>query len=483
VVAGLAMSVAFGASAPFIQPFEHKAHASEFQTAASYKYEAYQEEALNYLNKLRAPSGAIQLKLDPILTKAAENHAKYLNMNNVTEFINSTGEDSTKSGYTGRTVFDRIKAEGGDISIGTFFDVAYLGEKTSIEDAINKLLQRDPQILENRMEYIGIGQSGGKLVIVRKVADLPYTSKGATYPSNGQTNVDVDYKPLSRDVTLYGATKGVNGTFSGNPVHYLRPIAINKNSGFTMKLFDSNGAEVDCYKNGPTLFPKEVLKYNETYTAKVSYTTGSDAKAPFVPNQKIEEVWSFTTKADGATPTQPQQPTNPVKPVFSDYEAGQYWSEDMLWATDKGLIRGFEGASSNQYLLKPYEHLTEAQFLTVLFRYLKPTELDSQPKTGWFASQAYSLAQQYKLPVLGGANNTTVANAGITRGKMAQIWVSAIKGQTVTEEEAVQFMYDAKLSDGFSATEKTYESYHPIEVLKRGQLAKFFKSYDSYLNS
>jgi hypothetical protein len=164
-----------------------------------------------------------------------------------------------------------------------------------------------------------------------------------------------------------------------------------------------------------------------------------------------------------------------TKPVFDDYASGMYWSDSMLWGIDKGLIAGYQGTSDNHYLLKPYDQLTEAQLLTIMFRFLDPQKLNSlqSGNTNFFAEGAYKIALSKGLPV-----DKAKASQPITRGYMAQLLASAHFNKEVSVRDAVQFMYDAGLSNGFSPTEKTYDTYGVNDILLRGQVASFFMKYD-----
>ena len=138
-------------------------------------------------------------------------------------------------------------------------------------------------------------------------------------------------------------------------------------------------------------------------------------------------------------------------------------------------------------LLKPNEQLTEAQFLSVLFKYAKPDELKStKAKTDHWASVQYQLAEKYNQPTKATLKNTSSAGKPITRGRMAQILASLDKGKVVSEQTAVQFMYDAKLSNGRSDAKgnypMTYKSYGANDPLMRAHIVTFMKNYDTYLS-
>ncbi|MFS0576431.1 M14 family zinc carboxypeptidase [Sporosarcina sp. 179-K 3D1 HS] len=168
---------------------------------------------------------------------------------------------------------------------------------------------------------------------------------------------------------------------------------------------------------------------------------------------------------------------------FVDYKEGEYWSEPILWSVEKGLISG--SVINDRRYLKPMDNLTEAQFLAILFRYAKPDELSTTvPQSKHWASVPYQLAAEYQLPVEGSLGNMEKANKPITRSKMAQILASFHFGDPyISLEEAVQFMYEANISNGYDASNKTFENFGVNDILKRAHISTFFMKYDSFLQN
>jgi uncharacterized protein YkwD len=74
---------------------------------------AYSEQALiglKYINELRTKMGLQTVKLNPYLTKAAENHSNYLETNVLTGHTETVGG----KGFTGVRPRDRVISLGGD---------------------------------------------------------------------------------------------------------------------------------------------------------------------------------------------------------------------------------------------------------------------------------------------------------------------------------------------------------------------------------
>ncbi|MBY0053671.1 hypothetical protein H7K32_18820 [Brevibacillus agri] len=72
---GLAIILAISGISTLFSSTSVKAESSD------YIYTKEQLDALNHLNEIRSKIGVHPVKLNPFLTKAAENHAKYLNIN------------------------------------------------------------------------------------------------------------------------------------------------------------------------------------------------------------------------------------------------------------------------------------------------------------------------------------------------------------------------------------------------------------------
>ncbi|MFC3886491.1 CAP domain-containing protein [Bacillus songklensis] len=156
---------------------------------------------------------------------------------------------------------------------------------------------------------------------------------------------------------------------------------------------------------------------------------------------------------------------SPSITAYHDFNEKAYWAQPATWAVEQGVMRGYV----NEHLLKPYQVLTEGQYLTMLLRYLAPKELGDTPLSANHWSTAYQVAERYHLPVKGIAK----ANVPIRRGDTALILAQAVTGKVMTEEQAVKWMYDHQISTGYQTKQgtypKTYESFHPNASLTRAQ--------------
>jgi Uncharacterized protein with SCP/PR1 domains len=464
-------------------------HTASVASAASFNFSKEHQDVLASLNAVREKLGLGKLELDPYLTEAAQNHAEYLTTNKTT----GHGEDPKKSGYTGSNATDRAKAVGYGNQSGLRSGV---NEVVSYDDStlmktldgfLNKTVVHRDFLLGHSDVKIGFGISGSNAVFnIGATASDVQPPSYFSYPYNGQKDVGTYFMGSWENpdpLKPFGVSK------TGFVISY---YTAEWADSFTAKITDSKGTNVPFFSDETGLvhlYPKQELKAGETYTVNVKYGNRND-------------TWSFTTKSSASTPTNPTTPTTPVDTSigkqFADFQTGKYWTENMVWALEQGLIAGYEEynpkTGKTEKLLKPATELSEAQFLTILFRHSESSlVMMTEPKDKkWWASQAYVIAEKLKLPTKGSHSNVKAANAPMTRGEMAVVLASYYNmkykgGKALTERQAVQMMYDMKISEGYNDaygnTPKTYESYGASKVLLREHVVSFMKRYDDYLKT
>lgn len=474
----VALSVTLGVSsiAPYAPSFLEPVQVE----ASGFNYTQEQQQALNHLNSIRSAVGIKSVQLNPYLNKSAENHANYIDINGLGD---GHTETQGKKGYTGTKAADRMKAVGINLDNYTSAgEVSASGQKSLI-DGINSFMDtawHREALLSSSITEIGIAIKNGD-VVINYVSTDSSEDVDTAYPYDGQTGVGIGYygNEIPNPIEKYGIDK------SGYIISYTpKPRTSVLDMKFSLK--DSKGNTVPVFEQMSRVatsffFPKQELKYGEKYTANVKYSNKYTGEV-------INKTWSFTTKTkDGSTtqPTKPTQPTQPSNPTgFADFKTGQYWSDNMLWAIEKGLISGYTNVKNPktgklENLIKPQDNLTESQFLAVMFRYTNPTELsNTKPTTSWWASTSYQLAQKYNLPTNATLSNRTQADKPITRGKMAQILASKHFGKLVDERTAVDFFLKNKIT-----SQKDYNDYMPKGTLTRAHIVTFMKNYDTYLKS
>lgn len=431
--------------------------------AADFNYTQDQQKALNHLNALRAEMGLNPVKLNPFLNKAAQNHTNYLFTNGKQYGISGHTETKGTTGFTGIALKDRAEAVGltGDLALGE--GLAYGRPLTDSIDSLMYLPLHRVDMLDPNLVEVGVGysQDGDTLGInSRTTFSFAYLfnsnedsiAKEVTYPYDGQTNVGL-YFDSSMESPNPLKDFGVDET--GFAITYSPTFDLwIENVKFTLK--DSKGTNLegftrDAFVGASHFFPKQKLKPNEKYTVTVSYKDQfSEATGG--------KTWSFTTTKTPLSGEPVATPTPAPKPTYADFQTGQYWSNDMLWAIDKGLIGGYinqkhptdKRIKTKGNWLNPYGNLTVLQMQTVLTRYAKVANI-SNPK----------------LPTATGAST-------VSRGQLAQALVSLHTGKSVTVQQAVQFMIDNNLT-----TQKSYASFNVGGQLKRAHIATFVKGYDT----
>lgn len=182
-----------------------------------------------------------------------------------------------------------------------------------------------------------------------------------------------------------------------------------------------------------------------------------------------------------------------TKPItaYTDYKANEYWASPMQWAVEKGIIKGYpemNHPATGKYgsWLDPHGKLTEAQYLTMLFRMTEEDKVDSTlPQIDHWASVPYQLAKEYNLPVKGNLSNMNPSNSIVTRGEMARILASFHQGKQVSVQDAVSWMYNNNLALGYTDAAgnppKTFASFGVNDQLTRAHVVSFLQRYDTFL--
>lgn len=157
--------------------------------------------------------------------------------------------------------------------------------------------------------------------------------------------------------------------------------------------------------------------------------------------------------------------------VYKDLKSN-YWAYDSFkWGVAFGIITGYSDKT-----IKPENTLTESEFVAMLCRYyvdtynLKPTAMQGEH----WSQGYYEALAKYELPFLGRTDDT-VKTSPITRGRVAMI-TAAQFGFNLTEEQAIYFMYENRLSTGLELAKRTLESYGKDKALKRAEAVTFLKN-------
>ncbi len=255
-------------------------------------YSKEAKEALDYINKIRKDAGLSEVKLNPFLTKAAENHSKYMNMGNPYDHDEIEG----RKGFTGVEPKGRVLAAGGDSRLsGGVFEVLSASNssvKPSIDRLIGTSYHRTPFLNPFTME-IGVGLDGRFFTMLASSNDSKATNT-SMYPYNGQKDVPTTFVGASEDpnpLKKFGIER------SGYVISFQPPYILDtKKIDATIK--DSKGKNVpffsEWYMGFWFFYTKEPLKNSETYTVSVNYNPLYEEE---FEGKTLNKTWSFTTES------------------------------------------------------------------------------------------------------------------------------------------------------------------------------------------
>lgn len=287
---------AVGTTVPLTQPIEA-------QASTEYTYSAQQQKALKLFNDYRVKCGLNPVKLNPYLTKAAQNHANFLLANGYSTY----GHDEKKGlkGYTGIDPTARVKATGYTppeyntiVEVASFEDSSTLAVKGLIENAyLHRLVMLSPSLTQ-------VGISDGNITVIDGVQDPDIESEEFMFPYDGMTNVPTYFSDAFEDPN---PLRFFDKEESGTIITYNIAQKYDLSEDTTIKLYDPQGNLVPSYYRSNFLdtistYPKKELKKGTTYTAKVKFYDNNSKKT-------ISREWSFTTEGKAPTP----KPSTPVK--------------------------------------------------------------------------------------------------------------------------------------------------------------------------
>lgn len=172
--------------------------------------------------------------------------------------------------------------------------------------------------------------------------------------------------------------------------------------------------------------------------------------------------------------------------TYDDYDAKASWADAMRHFVDKGQVNTYAThpkTAKQGHWLHPDGGLTEGQLLTTLTKSLYTKEYDqTKPTKGVAYSVAYKVAAEHgldtKATLTKGRDQATKV---VTRGQYAKILASAFYKKKVSQDEAIFFMYDARITKGLKNKEgfyqRSYASYGKSYKVDRGSGFDMLKTY------
>ena len=311
------------------------------------------------------------------------------------------------------------------------------------------------------------------------LTELPFSREHFQYDSNSTENIkfstmnyDFDL-PLTKSKHFFETNQKVSATT--NVTFRTRPTTDSSSMG--------------TLREGEIVTITGPFEYEEVSTKKNHFVWYPVKRSDGTEGYVASSYLNYSASTPTPTPTPPvatPQDYSAYAEKFADFSTTAWWRDDMIWAIDRGLIRGYSNewnAKTKKYetQLQPNTQLTEAHFLTIFFRYAQKDEIASVKNTSsWSRSGIYSMAKKYKMPVLANENSKAskaLAEKGIRRGKLAQLMASYHYGKTVSETTAIQFFMDNGLTTATSIVE-----YKPDQILTRAHISAFIQRYESFLS-
>ncbi|CAM5183637.1 hypothetical protein UACE39S_05402 [Ureibacillus acetophenoni] len=184
-----------------------------------------------------------------------------------------------------------------------------------------------------------------------------------------------------------------------------------------------------------------------------------------------------------------------TSPAYNDLDSSQYWAKNMEWMVQGGYITGYinQKHPSTGKLgswLNPGGQLTEAQMLSILLRYQLGVQGYEQMKKdipnpqGSSTYNHYVKAKEIGMMTMGSTTESSYTYQQVSRGQLAKALVSMYYGKDVTLNEAVQFMFDNKITSGVDSSKgATLENFAPNTKLSRAHISTFLKNYHEVIES
>ncbi|WP_169083100.1 CAP-associated domain-containing protein [Paenibacillus sp. PL91] len=146
--------------------------------------------------------------------------------------------------------------------------------------------------------------------------------------------------------------------------------------------------------------------------------------------------------------------------VFKDTK--EHWAGSYIsWAIEQKLTQGYGDGS-----FKPNKLVNEAEFLAMLLRAYGLVDESPSSGSSWFEPY-YDYANRLGWPI-----SAAQQNGEFRRGQAALLLASAASGKAFTEQSAVQWLLNEKISNG--RTSATVSGFIPDGKLTRAEALTFF---------
>lgn len=139
-----------------------------------------------------------------------------------------------------------------------------------------------------------------------------------------------------------------------------------------------------------------------------------------------------------------------------------HWAQPYInWAVEQKLAQGYSDGS-----FQPNKLVSEAEFLAMLLRAYQLVTIESASTASW-SKPYYDFADVLGWPVM----NAKKVSSTFLRGNAALLMASAANGSSYTEQTAIQWLLDEKISNG--RTSATVSGFIPAGNLTRAEALTF----------
>lgn len=152
--------------------------------------------------------------------------------------------------------------------------------------------------------------------------------------------------------------------------------------------------------------------------------------------------------------------------LFTDV-ADDHWAADAIkWAHQHQVVTGYSDGT-----FQPNRHVSEAEFVTMLFRAFNVAAPSEAADTHW-SDSVYRKVAEFNYPVKG-MENVSVRNQPLNRLAVAEIVVGA-NGENYEGDHAIHYLLAHGLSKGKSSA--TIAGYEGDKLLTRAEAVQFIKN-------
>lgn len=146
-----------------------------------------------------------------------------------------------------------------------------------------------------------------------------------------------------------------------------------------------------------------------------------------------------------------------------------HWAEGAInWGLDTGVVNGYEDHS-----FKPNQIVSYAEFLKMALKSQNYEIIKGSNQDKWYYD-FYASATYYNIY----HGSVFEAEKPMNRGSVAMTLASFVEENSLTEQQAVQFLLDKGITKG--KTSATVQGFKPADKLTRAEAVQFLRNFKQY---